>query len=266
MNIHQVLLGVEEVLGRHWTESQSPEEKALLLTAIDATSFIASTGQHYPFEDYRKSLGSTPSSGGSRPSAHSSGKHKTAALLERIRDATKDPVDRELVLSAMDALDFIESTGQSSTFEEYLRQRDSGDPPRVMASFDTREEAEAWLLNHPTPPSTAEVLIGGVYHRAIYLRELNHRKIVPWPSMEYHLGQLKRAGLPPAVASFKTPEEAKAWLQSQPAPLSQAVISIAGEPHLAVHHRDVGHRGLYPFSMAVEENGLGGDDAPESQP
>lgn len=265
MNIHQILLGAEEVLGRHWADSQSPEEKALLLAAIDATSFISSTGQRYPFEDYRKGLGSRPSSDGSRPSAQHPVKLKAVELLERLRGDTQDPEERELVRGAIDALDFIESTGQYPAFEDYLRHLDSGDPPRVMASFDSREEAEAWLRSHPAPPSTAAVLIGDEYHQAIYAREINHRKVIPWPSMEYHLGRLKRSGLPAPVASFKTPEEAENWLKSQSDPPNQAVILIAGEHHLAVHHRNVGRRAIYPFSMAAEEKGSGGGGAPESR-
>jgi hypothetical protein len=265
MNIHQVLLGAEEVLGRYWAESPSAEEKALLLTAIHATNFISSTGQHYVFEDYRKGLGSRSSADGSRSSAQAPLKSNAVELLERIRDATQDLEEQELVLGAMDALDFIESTGQAPAFEDYLRDLESSAPPRVTAFFERRDEAEAWLLNHPAPPSTTEVLIGDAHHRAIYVRELNHRKLVPWPSMEYHLGSLKRAGLPPPVASFNTQVEAEAWLKSQLEPPSQAVILIAGEPHLAVHHRDVGHRALYPFSMAAEEKDPGWDDEPGSR-
>lgn len=66
-----------------------------------------------------------------------------------------------------------------------------------------------------------------------------------------------------AVASFKTHEEAEAWFTSQPEPPEQSRITISGGAYLAVYHRNVKHRALYPFSMALDEEEQGGDDAQE---
>ncbi len=173
-------------------------------------------------------------------------------LFARFRAGTRSPREKELLAVAINAILFITSTGQRYAFEDFLEQLESDAPPPVVASFGTLAEAEAWLRQHSEPPDSAYVLIGDTYHVVMYLRETNHRRLIPHPVIEFHLGQLKRDGIPPAVASFNTQEEAEAWLDAQTEPPRQAVLRIAGEDHLAVCHRNVNHRALYPFSMAVE--------------
>jgi hypothetical protein len=56
-------------------------------------------------------------------------------------------------------------------------------------------------------------------------------------------------GPPPAAATFDTREEADAWLKNQPEPPVQAFIRIAGIDYLAVYHRNVNHRAIYPISI-----------------
>jgi hypothetical protein len=159
---------------------------------------------------------------------------------------------QEVLDLIFDALLFIDSTGQLYAFEDYRKHLRSDDPPRVVAAFDTREEAEAWLKEHADPPSSAYVLIADRYHQLVYNRDLNHRRIFPHPGFEYYLGGRIQAGLPPPVASFSTREEAEAWFKNEAAPPKQALIMIAGEPHLAVYHPNISHRSLYPCSMAAE--------------
>ncbi len=177
-------------------------------------------------------------------------------FLGEISEKSPTPEQQELLDLMFEALLFIDSTGQVYAFEDYRQYVASDDPPRVLAAFDTREEAEAWLKQHPEPPSSAYVLVADQYHMLVYHRGMNHRRIFPHPVLEYYLGGRLRAGLPPPVASFATRQEAEAWLQNEAAPPKQAVISIAGEPHLAVHHPNIHHRSIYPFSMArvVEES------------
>ena len=55
----------------------------------------------------------------------------------------------------------------------------------MLAAFDTREAAEAWLKKHPAPPSSAYVLVADPYHQLVYNRELNHRRVFPHPVLEY---------------------------------------------------------------------------------
>jgi Flp pilus assembly secretin CpaC len=56
MNIHELFSGMDEELGRRWTQTQATEERELLHAAMDARDFIASTGQLYAFEDFRNPL------------------------------------------------------------------------------------------------------------------------------------------------------------------------------------------------------------------
>ena len=188
-------------------------------------------------------------------------------FLAEIRASTPSLEQQEFLDVLFDALLFIDSTGQIYAFEDYRKHLASDDPPRVVASFNTREEADAWLREHPDPPSSAYILVADRYHHLIYIREKNHRRIFPHPVLEYHLGARMREGLPPPVASFATRQEAEAWLKGQAAPPRQAVIQIAGELHLAVYHPDINHRSIYPFSMAADvEAPEEGNRAPVGEP
>jgi hypothetical protein len=184
-------------------------------------------------------------------------------LLARIRATTQSPEEQELLAVAINALLFITSTGQRYAFADFLEYLESNAPPPVVASFKTREEAATWLNSQPEPPDSTLVLIADQYHTVMYSREMSHRRLIPLPVIEYHLGRLQREGLPPSVASFKTREEAAVWFMNQTEPPQQSLITIAGDSYLAVYHRNVNHRALYPFSMALDEEGKGEDDAQE---
>jgi len=185
-------------------------------------------------------------------------------LLARIRSETPSPEEQELLAVAINAILFITSTGQRHAFADFLKYLESDAPPPVVASFKTRAEAEQWLNEHPAPPDSALVLIASQYHAVLYLRETNHRRLTPLPVIEHHLGRLRRAGLPPVVASFKSREEAETWLMNQTEPPQQSLVTIMGEPFLAVFHRNVQHRALYPFSMARDEEASSEADAQET--
>ena len=82
--------------------------------------------------------------------------HKVEALLGRLHAKIQSQEDKDLLLVAIDALDFIYSTGQSHPFQDYRERIDSNGPPPVVAAFATREEAETWLKNHPGNRSPAQ--------------------------------------------------------------------------------------------------------------
>lgn len=176
---------------------------------------------------------------------------KAKEFLAELRTNAQPQEQQEVLDLLFDALLYIDSTGQIHTFEDFREYLASDDPPRVMASFDTREEAEAWLKETPEPPSSAYVLIADRYHQLVYNRELNHRALFPHPVLEYFLGARVRDGLPPPVAAFTTRQEAETWFRDEAAPGKQTVILIGGEPHLAVYHPNIQHRSIYPLSMGV---------------
>lgn len=161
----------------------------------------------------------------------------------------------------MDALKFIAATGQPYDFEDYRKSLDSQAPPLVVATFNTREDADAWLKDHPSPPHHAYVLIAGEYHVVMYIPETNHRRLISHPVLDFYLADMIREGVPTPAATFSTHEEARTWLHGQPEPPRQVFIRIAGEDHLAVYHHRINLRELYPISMAakLEKNGNAGD-------
>ncbi|WP_240359093.1 head protein [Pyxidicoccus trucidator] len=174
------------------------------------------------------------------------------ALLGRLRHENQSPEEKDQLRIAMDLFEFLFETGQTYAFDEYRKSLDLRAPPLVTASFDTREEAMAWLKAHPNPPDGAKVLIAGEYHNIVYFRDLGERRLPGSPVLEFYLEDMARGGLPPPVATFDSYEEAKAWVDSQPEPPQQVFILIAGEYHLVAYHYRVNLRAIYPMSMAAK--------------
>lgn len=246
----------QQVIGMRWSKDQSPERARILELARDALRFVSATGQKYPFEDFCKSLvASAPPrvSGTREPSQEllEERLRRTTDFFTRARDEEANSAkEKELIQVVLDTLRFISSTGQHRAFGEYLEHLEANAPPYAIASFDTREAAEAWIRNHPHPPGSANVLIANDYHDVFYERETNTRRLFRHRDLEYYLGELAHKEPFAATASFASREDAEAWLKAQPAPARWAWVSIAGEPYLAVYHPNIGHRALYPLSMA----------------
>ncbi len=170
-------------------------------------------------------------------------------LLGLIHEKTQSAEEKEMLLAASEALRFINTTGQQYEFEDYRKDLRTDGPRMVVAAFATREEAEVWLKNHPKPPHMAAVLIADQYHTVYYWRDRDLRRMPFAHSIEYHLEELMKDGPPPAVASFDTREQARAWFYNLPERPSQAVIQLGGEPYLAAYHRNIDHLAFHPFSL-----------------
>jgi hypothetical protein len=166
-------------------------------------------------------------------------------LLGRTLRNAQSPEERELFRVASAALMFISETGTVHSFEDYLQFRRSA-PPYAVASFKTREEAEAWLQRHPAPPHGAFVLIADAYHIVMHVREMEHRQLHPHPILEGYLEQLLQDAPPTTLPSFQNREEAEAWLKGQPEPLQHAFMMIAGRRYVALYHRNLNHYSLHP--------------------
>jgi hypothetical protein len=177
---------------------------------------------------------------------------RTQSLLGKCSEETSSTDEKKRFLVAIDALDFIMKIGRAHGLEEYRKDCAVNGPPLVIAAFNTREEAEAWMKNHPDPPDQANILIAGEYFLAAYFPDDNHRAILQNPVLEFYLEEMIHGGLPAPVATFTTYEDANTWLYSQPEPPRQVFITIAGEYYLAVYHYKVNLRALYPISMAAK--------------
>jgi hypothetical protein len=184
-------------------------------------------------------------------------------LLGRLWEESTSEEDKEYLSTAMDALDFISQSGQFHDFEAYRESIKDDAPPLVIATFDTKEHAEAWLKSHPNPPGGAKVLIDGEYHHVFCDDALKHRHLPRGRSLEYYLREMIDDGLSPPVATFDTLEQARAWVDSQPEPPRQVVITIAGEPHLVAYHYKIGLRAIYPLSRAAPPGSINYTVEPE---
>jgi hypothetical protein len=171
-------------------------------------------------------------------------------LLGKNRENAQSPEEKKLFLLAIEALWFVWRNGQSHEFESYLEDVEANAPHRVIAAFNTRDEADAWLRKKPKPPDLALVLIADEYHVVLSSRDGTRCSLVPDPDLEYHIEEMMRGGLSPVGASFNTREEADAWFNSQAEPPAQTVIQIGGEHYLAVYYRNINHRAMFPFSLA----------------
>jgi hypothetical protein len=90
--------------------------------------------------------------------------------------------DLEGLHSAALALHFIHEAGCARDFARFLTHLDEPLPP--LCSFATREEAEAWLKNHPSPPNGATVQVGEEVLTVGYQRERDQRLLVRFPKDE----------------------------------------------------------------------------------
>jgi hypothetical protein len=251
MKVRTILQHPQEVIGKRWREDQPPEQTRILSLARDALRFISETGLHYPFEDFRKGL---PSVALVQPRDDfpelEERMSKTEAFFTKLLDDPDAVGEDELIQVILDTLRFISVTGQYAAFSKYLEHLEAWAPPYVVAAFNTKQEAQAWLDNHPAPPCFADILIGNDYHAVMYHRETNFRRLPIARSINCYLVDLEKEVPPVATASFATREEAEAWLRAQPNPARRAWVKIGSELYLAAYHPDFNHRALYPLSMA----------------
>lgn len=247
-----ILSDAQQVIGRRWSADQSPEQARILSFTRDVLDFISATGQWYNFVDFR---------GGGEPQDSQASSKEGAPELRAILKKAEDFFRKQLDASdasgehvplriILDAFQFISSTHQLDAIGAFIENVEVKAPPLAVASFETQEDAQDWLAYHPNPPVFANVLIGGKYHDVVYERETGFRRL-PWNrALERYLAWLQRVEPPVAAASFATHAEAQAWLESQPHPARRTWVMIAGEFYLAAYHPHLGHRALYPLTLA----------------
>ena len=236
------------VIGRRWSPEQSPEQERILVLARSALDFISATGQRYDFEDFFKKpdSGGPPLQGGTAELRERM--DRTRRFFEKVRDAPESAEEVAQSQAILDTLRYIESTGQQDAFADYLEHVEANAPPFVVAAFDTREEAEAWLASHPHLPDPANVLVANEYRDVFYARETNVRYLSRNHVLQRYFKQLEEKEEPVAVAFFETPAEAEAWWRAQVEPSRRAWVQVGGELYLAAYFPNIQHRTLFPRS------------------
>lgn len=251
MRIHDVFAQAQILIGdlRQAAEAAGKEDEVALWRYVrEHRFFIMRTGQDYRFEDYLNSLDPARVSYVSAPfkARQDPASQQAMAILLRTLDETVKPEQKQFVIVMVEMLNFLAVTGQYDAFDDYLENAHTG-APWAIAWFNTREEADKWLSSLQEPPSWAYILIGDDYYTVWYSREDDERKLSRDSVIEPLLSDLAKSGLPPAVASFDTREEAREWLKSHPAaPL--AIVTIAGEDHLAAYHKKLNRHTLHPLA------------------
>jgi hypothetical protein len=250
-----VLSEAQRVIGRHWRTGQSPEQERILGLARDALDFISAAGQWYAFEDFRRSGASSmaPASIEGDTQRLAESLSHAERFFRQILDGSPAVEERAPIQVILDALRFISSTRQHEAFGDFVEHVEAHAPPFIVASFETQEEAAAWLENHPNPPPFARVLIGNGYHDVVYERETGLRRLAWNRDLHRYLAWLKQVEPPVATASFSTRQEAEAWLTRQLGLARRTWVRIAGELYLAAYYPNINHRTLFPLSMSSND-------------
>jgi len=173
------MVEAKALLGRLYEETQSPEEKAKLLLAMDAFEFIFETGQTLDFDEYRQNedMNAPPlaiASFGTREEA--------MAWL----NAHPNPPDGAQVLIAGEyhRIAWFKEQGfrrlpPSPVLPFYLEDMARGGLPPPVATFNTLEEAKAWVDSQPEPPKQVFIQVAGEDYIVAYHYRLNLRALYP---------------------------------------------------------------------------------------
>ena len=152
--------------------SAGQEEESELWRYVRAiTDFIHQLGQAYQFEDYLQGIPSTtpPHVSTALDARKDAISRRAIALVLKALEETPDPEQARHAFVLVNLLNFLADTGQTADFEEFFTHR-LDHAPLAMASFATRDEAEAWLKGLAEQPSPARILIGDEYYLAWYSR------------------------------------------------------------------------------------------------
>ncbi|MDC0712110.1 hypothetical protein POL68_26830 [Stigmatella sp. ncwal1] len=219
----------------------------------ETTDFIHQLGQAYCFEDYLQEVPSTapPYVSAALDSRQEATSRRAMALALKGLAETHDSEQARHARVLVNLLNFLADTGQIDDFEDFFTHR-LDYAPLAMASFATRDEAEAWLKGAKKPPSPACILIGDEYYLAWYSREDGSQDVTRDFTIEPYIEELTARGIPPGSPAFTGREEAEAWLATHPAS-PFVFLSIEGEYYFAVHHKRLKRHTLHPVALSLRE-------------
>jgi hypothetical protein len=219
----------------------------------DARAYLDETGQLYLLEDYLQ--GKSPTSRPHVSTTLEARRNETSCrameLFLKVFDEAAESAQKQSTFVLIQLLNFAADTGQLDALEDYVHNRLEY-APLAIAHFTAREEAEAWLKGLAEPPSPARILIGDAYYLVWSSREDNARGLSRDDVVEPYIEELVARGIPPSAPSFQTRAEAEAWLKDHPAS-PFGFVSIAGEHHLALHHKGLKRHTLHPVAATLTE-------------
>ncbi|WP_375765311.1 hypothetical protein NR798_26725 [Archangium gephyra] len=185
---------------------QSAEDKETLQGASEALVFIEASGQHEGLEEY----------------LHYWRSHTlppVIAAFATLEDAERwlehqpvPPHKARVLIGGEYHVVFATREDREWPFVPYPvvaefieNQLEKGLPP-VVATFDTREQAEAWLAALSDPPRHAFITVGGQHHVAAYWKNVNHRAVYPF-TLADDLARERQAGMERLSRGRKHEEE-----------------------------------------------------------
>jgi len=181
MSIGERALHAQELLGRLREEPRDPEEKERLLLAMDGLRFIAATGQTHDFEAYRQSLDhdapplvvatfTTREAADTWLAHHPRPPHQAYVLISGEYHVVMHlPELGHRRLIAHPVLEF------------YLANRVQEGLPAAAASFQSIEEARAWIDSQPEPPLQVVIRIAGANYLVVHHHRVDVRALYPLP-------------------------------------------------------------------------------------
>jgi hypothetical protein len=107
----------------------------------------------------------------------------TLTRLQAVERHATTPEQHDAFQESRLILHFIRERGEEGEFTEYFENIDTA-AHRTVLTFSTKEEADAWLRNHPAPPHGAIIGVGNARYHLAYLREIEHRRLLALPSLE----------------------------------------------------------------------------------
>ncbi len=97
--------------------------------------------------------------------------------LQRVGQHATTSQQHDALKNSRIILYFIMGRNESGEFTHYFNNFHTAHPSSVC-SFDTKEEADTWLFNHPAPPHGATIEAANTHYTLAYSRDLNHRKLL----------------------------------------------------------------------------------------
>ncbi len=169
-----------ELLERTRASATSPEEQEVLLATIAALEFVESSGQHQGLEEYlhRWEVDTLP------PVVAA---FKTEEEANTWLDGQSVPPYSARVLIGDGYHTVLRSREGGSpnflpmqTVAAFIESHSRGTLPPVVASFQTRAEADAWWASQPAPPTHVFITVGGAHYLAVYQENVQHRALYPF--------------------------------------------------------------------------------------